>query len=135
MKECVASPVGTCSLSLLLLSSLSPFSLFPTGKVFVPKQRPIETRQEEVTTLDPELEEALSSATDTELCDLAGETATRKKQTPSLTPPLSLPFSAATVHFPNLGSKKYIYLSLYLWLAGWLAAKQTANRSCSANAP
>ncbi|KAG7218262.1 hypothetical protein INR49_020497 [Caranx melampygus] len=40
-------------------------------KVFVPKQKPIEIRQEEVTTLDPELEEALSSATDTELCDLA----------------------------------------------------------------
>uniref|UniRef100_A0A8C2WUS8 Tropomodulin 2 n=1 Tax=Cyclopterus lumpus TaxID=8103 RepID=A0A8C2WUS8_CYCLU len=41
------------------------------GKAFVPKLKPIETRQEEVTTLDPELEEALSSATDTELCDLA----------------------------------------------------------------
>jgi len=45
---------------------------FSVGKAFVPKQKPIETRQEEVTTLDPELEEALSSATDTELCDLAG---------------------------------------------------------------
>lgn len=45
----------------------------PTGKAFVPKQKPIETRKEEVTTLDPELEEALSSATDTELCDLAGK--------------------------------------------------------------
>uniref|UniRef100_A0A8K9UJW1 Tropomodulin n=1 Tax=Oncorhynchus mykiss TaxID=8022 RepID=A0A8K9UJW1_ONCMY len=43
----------------------------PWSKAFVPKQRPIESRQEEVTTLDPELEEALSSATDTELCDLA----------------------------------------------------------------
>lgn len=32
----------------------------------------MESRQEEVTNLDPELEEALSSATDTELCDLAG---------------------------------------------------------------
>uniref|UniRef100_A0A8D0DHK2 Tropomodulin 2 n=1 Tax=Sander lucioperca TaxID=283035 RepID=A0A8D0DHK2_SANLU len=41
------------------------------SKAFVPKQKPMETRQEEVTTLDPELEEALSSATDTELCDLA----------------------------------------------------------------
>lgn len=29
--------------------------------------------QEEATTLDPELEEALCSATDTELCDLAGK--------------------------------------------------------------
>lgn len=35
----------------------------------------MDTRQEEVTTLDPELEEALSSATDTELCDLAGKSA------------------------------------------------------------
>uniref|UniRef100_A0A7N9B1S5 Tropomodulin 2 n=1 Tax=Mastacembelus armatus TaxID=205130 RepID=A0A7N9B1S5_9TELE len=48
-----------------------PFTGEKKGKVFVPKQKPIETRQEEVTTLDPELEEALSSATDTELCDLA----------------------------------------------------------------
>ncbi|KAM4592549.1 tropomodulin-2 [Odontesthes bonariensis] len=48
-----------------------PFTGERKGKVFVPKQKPIETRQEEVTTLDPELEEALSSATDTELCDLA----------------------------------------------------------------
>lgn len=55
-----------------LLSSLC-FPSFSIGKVFVPKQRPIETCQEEVTTLDPELEEALSSATDTELCDLAGK--------------------------------------------------------------
>lgn len=53
------------------LSSQS-FLCFYAGKVFIPKQKPIETRQEEVTTLDPELEEALSSATDTELCDLAG---------------------------------------------------------------
>ncbi|XP_076025695.1 tropomodulin-2 [Genypterus blacodes] len=48
-----------------------PFTGEKKGKVFVPKQRPMELRQEEVTTLDPELEEALSSATDTELCDLA----------------------------------------------------------------
>uniref|UniRef100_A0A671XXZ7 Tropomodulin 2 n=1 Tax=Sparus aurata TaxID=8175 RepID=A0A671XXZ7_SPAAU len=48
-----------------------PFTGEKKGKVFVPKQKPIETRQDEVTTLDPELEEALSSATDTELCDLA----------------------------------------------------------------
>lgn len=41
--------------------------------MFVPKQKPIETCKEEVTTLDPELEEALTSATDTELCDLAGK--------------------------------------------------------------
>lgn len=48
-----------------------PFTGERKGKVFVPKQKPIEKCQEEVTTLDPELEEALSSATDTELCDLA----------------------------------------------------------------
>uniref|UniRef100_A0AAQ5Y8U9 Tropomodulin 2 n=1 Tax=Amphiprion ocellaris TaxID=80972 RepID=A0AAQ5Y8U9_AMPOC len=48
-----------------------PFTGEKKGKVFVPKQKPIETRQEEVTTLDPELEEALSSATETELGDLA----------------------------------------------------------------
>ncbi|XDV29469.1 hypothetical protein PO909_032594, partial [Leuciscus waleckii] len=41
------------------------------GKVWIPKQKPIELLKEEVTTLDPELEEALSSATDTELHDLA----------------------------------------------------------------
>ncbi|XP_034050286.1 tropomodulin-2 [Thalassophryne amazonica] len=48
-----------------------PFTGEKKGKIFVPKQKAIEIRQEEVTTLDPELEEALSSATDTELCDLA----------------------------------------------------------------
>lgn len=52
--------------------SASPF-FFPLGKIFVPKQKPIALHQEEATTLDPELEEALSSATDTELCDLAGK--------------------------------------------------------------
>ncbi|XP_018620625.1 tropomodulin-2-like [Scleropages formosus] len=48
-----------------------PFTGEKKGKVWVPKQKPAETRQEQVTTLDPELEEALSSATDTELSDLA----------------------------------------------------------------
>ncbi|KAL4613335.1 tropomodulin-3-like [Arapaima gigas] len=48
-----------------------PFTGERKGKVWVPKQKPIEKRQEEATTLDPELEEALSSATDTELSDLA----------------------------------------------------------------
>lgn len=41
------------------------------GKVWIPKKKPIAILQEEATTLDPELEEALSSATDTELHDLA----------------------------------------------------------------
>lgn len=49
------------------------FSHFSAGKAFVPKQKPMDMRHEDVTTLDPELEEALCSATDTELCDLAGE--------------------------------------------------------------
>ncbi|KAG5848984.1 hypothetical protein ANANG_G00105260 [Anguilla anguilla] len=48
-----------------------PFTGERKGKAWVPKQKPIDIRQEEITTLDPELEEALSSATDTELCDLA----------------------------------------------------------------
>uniref|UniRef100_A0A4W4ESF8 Tropomodulin 2 n=1 Tax=Electrophorus electricus TaxID=8005 RepID=A0A4W4ESF8_ELEEL len=48
-----------------------PFTGEKKGKVWVPKKQPLEMRQEEATTLDPELEEALSSATDTELCDLA----------------------------------------------------------------
>ncbi|KAH0619957.1 hypothetical protein JD844_014424 [Phrynosoma platyrhinos] len=41
------------------------------GKAFIPKERPIETHTEEKVTLDPELEEALASASDTELYDLA----------------------------------------------------------------
>ncbi|KAL4660711.1 tropomodulin-2-like [Arapaima gigas] len=48
-----------------------PFTGEKKGKVWMPKQKPVETRQEQVTTLDPELEEALSGATDTELSDLA----------------------------------------------------------------
>ncbi|XP_048337699.1 tropomodulin-2 [Sphaerodactylus townsendi] len=48
-----------------------PFTGEKKGKVFVPKERPIETRTEEKVTLDPELEEALASASDTELYDLA----------------------------------------------------------------
>ncbi|KAK4820877.1 hypothetical protein QYF61_007924 [Mycteria americana] len=43
-----------------------------SGKIFIPKEKPIETRTEEKVTLDPELEEALASASDTELYDLAG---------------------------------------------------------------
>ncbi|XP_077173489.1 tropomodulin-2 [Paroedura picta] len=48
-----------------------PFTGEKKGKVFVPKEKPIETRTEEKVTLDPELEEALASASDTELYDLA----------------------------------------------------------------
>ncbi|KAF5895587.1 tropomodulin-2-like, partial [Clarias magur] len=48
-----------------------PFTGEKKGKVFVPKQKPLEAHKEDVTTLDPELEEALSAVTDTELSDLA----------------------------------------------------------------
>ncbi|TUJ07332.1 Tropomodulin-2 [Bagarius yarrelli] len=50
-----------------------PFTGEKKGKVWVPKQKPLEATKEDVTTLDPELEEALSAVTDTELSDLAGE--------------------------------------------------------------
>lgn len=46
---------------------------FFSGKIFVPKQKPVQTFTEDNISLDPELEEALTSASDTELCDLAGE--------------------------------------------------------------
>ncbi|XP_015280968.1 PREDICTED: tropomodulin-2-like [Gekko japonicus] len=48
-----------------------PFTGEKKGKAFVPKEKPTETRTEEKVTLDPELEEALASASDTELYDLA----------------------------------------------------------------
>ncbi|NWR29747.1 TMOD3 protein, partial [Tachuris rubrigastra] len=41
------------------------------GKIFIPKQKPVQSFAEEKFSLDPELEEALTSATDTELGDLA----------------------------------------------------------------
>ncbi|XP_010570142.1 PREDICTED: tropomodulin-2 isoform X3 [Haliaeetus leucocephalus] len=48
-----------------------PFTGEKKGKIFIPKEKPTETRTEEKVTLDPELEEALASASDTELYDLA----------------------------------------------------------------
>ncbi|XP_044294523.1 tropomodulin-2 [Varanus komodoensis] len=48
-----------------------PFTGEKKGKVFVPKERPTETHIEEKVTLEPELEDALASASDTELYDLA----------------------------------------------------------------
>ncbi|XP_029430924.1 tropomodulin-3-like [Rhinatrema bivittatum] len=48
-----------------------PFTGEKKGKLFIPKIKPVEFLQQETVSLDPELEEALSSATDTELCDLA----------------------------------------------------------------
>ncbi|XP_053127982.1 tropomodulin-3-like isoform X2 [Hemicordylus capensis] len=47
-----------------------PYTGEKKGKMFIPKQKPVQYTEEKVT-LDPELEEALTSATDTELCDLA----------------------------------------------------------------
>lgn len=43
-----------------------------TGKIWVPKQKPMDPVLESVT-LEPELEEALANASDAELCDIAGE--------------------------------------------------------------
>uniref|UniRef100_A0A8C4YQC9 Tropomodulin 3 n=1 Tax=Gopherus evgoodei TaxID=1825980 RepID=A0A8C4YQC9_9SAUR len=48
-----------------------PFTGEKKGKIFIPKQKPVQSFMEEKVFLDPELEEALTSATDTELCDLA----------------------------------------------------------------
>ncbi|XP_063305115.1 tropomodulin-2-like isoform X2 [Pelobates fuscus] len=48
-----------------------PFTGEKKGKVFVPKCMPLKSQPEEKVTLEPELEEALASATDTELSDLA----------------------------------------------------------------
>ncbi|XP_037358384.1 tropomodulin-2 isoform X2 [Talpa occidentalis] len=49
-----------------------PFTGEKKGRVFIPKEKPIERKPvEEKVTLDPELEEALASASDTELYDLA----------------------------------------------------------------
>uniref|UniRef100_A0A8C9ACX4 Tropomodulin 3 n=1 Tax=Prolemur simus TaxID=1328070 RepID=A0A8C9ACX4_PROSS len=48
-----------------------PYTGEKKGKIFIPKQKPIQTITEEKVSLDPELEEALTSASDTELCDLA----------------------------------------------------------------
>uniref|UniRef100_G3TZ04 Tropomodulin 2 n=1 Tax=Loxodonta africana TaxID=9785 RepID=G3TZ04_LOXAF len=48
-----------------------PFTGEKKGRVFIPKEKPVETQKEENVTLDPELEEALASASDTELYDLA----------------------------------------------------------------
>lgn len=46
------------------------------GKVWVPKQKPIDPVLESVT-LEPELEEALANASDAELCDIAGKSHSR----------------------------------------------------------
>ncbi|EPY86063.1 Tropomodulin-2-like protein [Camelus ferus] len=52
-------------------SALNGQSRSFSGRVFIPKEKPIETHKEEKVTLDPELEEALAGASDTELYDLA----------------------------------------------------------------
>uniref|UniRef100_A0A8C0H050 Tropomodulin 2 n=2 Tax=Chelonoidis abingdonii TaxID=106734 RepID=A0A8C0H050_CHEAB len=48
-----------------------PFTGEKKGKIFIPKEKPIETHTEEKVTLEPELEEALAGASDNELYDLA----------------------------------------------------------------
>ncbi|XP_061856663.1 tropomodulin-3 isoform X2 [Colius striatus] len=48
-----------------------PFTREKKGKIFIPKQKAVQSYTEEKFSLDPELEEALTSATDTELGDLA----------------------------------------------------------------
>ncbi|XP_062998591.1 tropomodulin-3-like isoform X1 [Elgaria multicarinata webbii] len=53
------------------VEDIVPYTGEKKGKVFIPKQKPVQSYAEEKVTLDPELEEALTSATDTELCDLA----------------------------------------------------------------
>lgn len=58
--------------SCVLQSNSRLFIFFTAGKIFVPKQKPVQSYTEEKFSLDPELEEALTSATDTELGDLAG---------------------------------------------------------------
>ncbi|XP_020645710.2 tropomodulin-3 isoform X1 [Pogona vitticeps] len=59
------------ALSLKDVEDYVPYTGEKKGKVFVPKQKPVQTYVEEKVALDPELEEALTSATDSELCDLA----------------------------------------------------------------
>ncbi|XP_075787329.1 tropomodulin-1 isoform X1 [Pelodiscus sinensis] len=49
---------------------LVPFTGEKRGKVWVPKQKPVDPVLERVT-LEPELEEALANASDAELCDIA----------------------------------------------------------------
>lgn len=50
-----------------------------TGKIWVPKQKPMYPVLETVT-LEPELEEALANASDAELCDIAGKRHSRSFQ-------------------------------------------------------
>lgn len=52
------------------------------GKVWVPKQKPMDPVLESVT-LEPELEEALANASDAELCDIAGKSLSRSFPTSS----------------------------------------------------
>lgn len=58
--------------SYIIQSNIGLFIFFTPGKIFIPKQKPVQSYTEEKFSLDPELEEALTSATDTELGDLAG---------------------------------------------------------------
>ncbi|KAK1336090.1 hypothetical protein QTO34_003890 [Cnephaeus nilssonii] len=48
-----------------------PFTGEKKERVFIPKEKPVEMYKEDKVTLDPELEESLASASDTELYNLA----------------------------------------------------------------
>lgn len=48
-----------------------PYTGEKKGKIFIPKQKPVQTFTEANVSLDPELEEALTGASETELHDLA----------------------------------------------------------------
>ncbi|XP_072889249.1 tropomodulin-2 isoform X2 [Hemitrygon akajei] len=81
--QTVKSPTGPFNREQLLLflekealeykdrEDFVPFTGEKKGKLWKPKQKPVEQHVEEQVILDPELEEALTSASDTELCDLA----------------------------------------------------------------
>ncbi|XP_063782161.1 tropomodulin-3-like isoform X2 [Pseudophryne corroboree] len=53
------------------IDEVVPYTGEKKGKIFIPKQMPKDFHKEDKLSLDPELEEALSSATDIELSDLA----------------------------------------------------------------
>ncbi|XP_075569804.1 tropomodulin-2 isoform X2 [Pelecanus crispus] len=74
-----------------------PFTGEKKGKIFIPKEKPVETRTEEKVTLDPELEEALASASDTELYDLAEIVGF-----PSLAPSSGMSSGTGCKSFPNV---------------------------------
>ncbi len=72
LKWCICRTVKNKWKHFFLLSpSLYVCKYAYVGKAWVPKSKVVDPILEDVT-LEPELEEALSSATDAELCDIAG---------------------------------------------------------------